>query len=137
DQIAPHRAGVDTVGGSLRRWLDPRKRAGIANRDANGANLLSEAIRADDEHILGKRPAALEVVRCRESARDDVIEVAAELELLEAAQVVAPRSGRVVGGKEDVPPRAPQAVEGLLCVRKNLRAAVEDAVHVEDRDRHA
>src|SRR5207237_5719016 len=72
----------------------------------------------------------------RVRARDDVIQVAAEPERRQARDVVGSRRGRVVRGEEHLPARGAQARQGLAGVRHHDVAAMENAVHVEDRDRH-
>ena len=69
-------------------------------------------------------------------ARDDVLDVAAEAERVQPIDVLLSRRGRIVRGEEEVPARFPKALERLARVREHEHAAVEHAVHVEDRDRH-
>src|SRR5713226_3933292 len=116
--------------------MDSWKSVRVTHRDADRTDLLAEPVRPDHEDIPGLRTATLQVVRGRVAARHDVIEIAAQPEGLQQAEVVEPRRGRVVGGEEDVPSRAAESVERVLRVRHQLRAAVEHAVHVEDRDGH-
>src|SRR5207253_1417560 len=107
-----------------------------AHWDPDGADLLAQPIRPDHEDVVGPGPAALEVVRGRVAAGDDVLAVTAESELLETSQVLIAGRGRVVRGEKYVPGGPAQARQRLARVGHDLRAAVEHAVHVEDRNRH-
>src|SRR5436309_5549102 len=113
-----------------------RKHICVAHADPDRADLLSQTVRTDHENVLRFWIPTLKVMRGRVAARDDVIEIAAEPEGLQPPQVVESRGGRVVRREEDVPSRPAESVERLFRVRHHLRPAIEDSVHVEDRDRH-
>ena len=116
--------------------MNAGKRAGVANGDPDRADLLPQTIGSDHKNVLRLRTAELEVMRGGVPARDDVVDVTAKPELLEAANVIEARSRRVVRREEHIPLRAPEPLERVARVRHDLRPAIEHAIHVEDRDRH-
>src|SRR2546426_6453702 len=116
--------------------MTARKRIRIADADTARADLCSQPVSADHENVFRLWSTTLQVMRGRVPARDDVIEIAAKSQLLEAPQVVEPGRCRVVRSEEDVPLRTPQALQRLASVRQDVRAAVQNTVHVKDRDRH-
>src|SRR5438046_3128374 len=129
------RARIDAVGSGSARRLHARERRRLAHGDARRADLLAQTIRADDVHVARLRIEALQIMRGRVRARDDVLGVATETESPETLDVFRPRRGRIVRREEDLPARLPQTLARVPPVGQAGAAPVEDAVHVEDRDR--